>query len=77
MGRGEHLAIVQDCIRRLGSRGGENAVYWKAIGACTRCGSTRFWRTPGGVLCKVCYPPPGVRVKSWGFKPRRPVIQDE
>ena len=77
MGKGEHMSIVLECSQRLGNRGNELFFYWRSIGACTRCGSTKFWRSPGGVLCSVCHPPADKPVKSWGFKTRRPVILDE
>jgi len=55
MGKGEHPELVHT----LPSSGLKRALYWMSIGACRRCGSTRFWRSPGGqVLCGYCYPKP-------------------
>lgn len=58
MGKGDHLNVVHACSRELGNIGWQQESYWRSIGACHRCGSTRFWESPGGVLCAVCYPPP-------------------
>jgi len=76
MGKGDHMEVVSACARELGDAGIKQVIHWKKIGACHRCGSTRFRKTPGGVKCSVCYPPPGTKIKSWTGKPSHPVIVD-